>query len=80
MSPCFKSLNNGQKLIVVNFALCFSKNHFPQKVGQRMPSAQVISQLIQDFINNTPRRIGFNSNIFSQVKLLKDKLFNKSFT
>ena len=43
MLPCFKSLNNGQKLTVVSFVLSFGKNHFRREVGYQMQLVQVIS-------------------------------------
>ena len=37
MPPYFEGLNNCQKLTIMSFVSSFGRNHFIQKVGQRMP-------------------------------------------
>ena len=80
MPPCFKGLNNGQKLSIVSFVLCSTKNHFTQKVDHQMPLAQVISQLTQHSTNSIPKCVNFNLDVFFQIQVLKDKRFSKGLT
>ena len=51
-----------------------------QKVGYWMPLAQIISQLTQHFTNSMPRHVSFNPDVLFQIKVLKDKRFNKGLT
>ena len=77
MAPCFEGLNNSQKFTVVSFVSSFGRNHFMQKLGYRMPLAQVISQLTQHSTNSMPRRVSFNLDVLFRIKVLKDKGFSK---
>ena len=80
LASCFKDLHNGQKLTIVSFVSCFSKNHFMQEVSQQMPLARVINQLTQHSTNSISRRISFNLDVLFWMKVLKDKRFGKGFT
>ena len=80
MPPCFKSLNDGQKLTIVSFILSFGRNYFAREVGHKMPLAWVISQLTQHSTNSMPTRVNFNPDVSFQIEVLKDRRFNKSLT
>ena len=80
MLPCFKGLNNGQKLTVRSFIWSLGRKHFTQSVAHRMPLAWVISQLTQHSTNCMPRCVSFNPDVSFQIKGLNNKRFSKGLT
>ena len=80
MPACFKGLNNGQKLTIVNFVSSFGRNDFMQEVGHRMLSARDISQQTQHSTNSMPRGISFNQDVLFRIEMLKDWRFSKGLT
>ena len=71
MLLCFKSLDNGQKLIIVGFIPSFSQNHFLKEKSYQMLLAQIIqSQLTENPPNNIARYICFNLDMTSWIKII----------
>ena len=77
ITPCFEDFNDSQKLTVVSFVSSFGRNHFTREVGQRMPSARVMSQLTQHPTNCISRRVSFNPDVSFRIEVFKHRRSSK---
>ncbi len=71
MFPNFEYFNDSQKLTIVSFVLCYSKNHLSKEKRYQMPLAQIIrGQLIENSTNYVVRNIRFNIDITFWIKII----------